>query len=298
MISRRQSKNRAAVMSETKKSKEVRFRATRDFAKSLDKVWDGLRALPQLKRISDERLQKELYFIWEVGGNYLRHPARPERLRRSLVSGEKAVLALQEFLENFRKLLHSYDLQDFYAAYDAHPLYGQIPDDKLHLPELGSDVMDVMADIGIAVEIFAQMPGITVADGKVALNRKVLTRPLVNIIHIAMKSWLKMTGKEFVFAKGVENPSNNNEEATVAVGQIYRPLQDDAYFACLCIQLVTSIYDPSLTITAINRARKSLNTYRKALADKVPAALAESARIDYLDKLDDRMRRTIYGLEY
>lgn len=284
-------------MDKTQKQRRVRFRPTRNFKASLGVVWDGIRALPQLKAISDERLEKELFFVWQVGGNYLQRPARPERLRRCVASGQEAVVALDAFLENLRKLLHNYDVRDFDTTYDIHPLYGAALGPKLELPKLASDIMDVMPDIGIAIDVFAQMSGIRMVDGKAMLKRKFLTSPLVNIVHIVMKSWLGLTGEEFVFAKGIESRTPS-EKPTIVPGGKHRPLQDDAYFACLCIQLVTGQYDPSMTITAINRARTDLKCYRDALAEGDPDAIADSGRIDTLNKRDDEMRRTLYQLEY
>jgi hypothetical protein len=281
-----------------KKAAPIRYRATKSFDEALEPLFLDFCQIPQLKgKVVPERIRKELHFIWEVGGNYLRQPSRPERLQRCVATGENASEALQALLQNITKLVHNYSLQDFYTAYSAHPLYGQALDDVLSLPKLASDISDLRADIGIAVEIFSTMPGLRWSkSGELTFARKGTTDPLAQIVHIASKSWRLLTKKEIQFAKGVE--MTGVAAGTGANGKKRRPLQDDVNFAHLCIRLVTGIDNPSTAITTVNRARKARATYAAAALNDSDSAKASQIRVEFLDRHDDEMRRTIYGLEY
>jgi len=275
----------------------IKYRATTDFEESLGPLWQDFQKVPQLKHLSSERLRRELYFIWEVGGNSLRQRSRPERLRKCILAGEGASVALEAFRESLVKLVHNYSVQDFYSAYRAHPLYGQAFDDIISLPKLASDIWDIRADIEIAVEIFSAMPGLRRSPrGELALARQGTTDPIAQIVHIAGKSWKLLTGKEIQFAKGIERPPGASGRG--AKGSKLRPFQDDVNFAYLCIRLVAGLDDPSTAITAVNRARKARTSYEAALSTGTESAKASKARVEFLARHDDEMRRTIYGLDY
>lgn len=273
------------------------YRATNNFDVALVSVWNEISQIPQLRKFPADRLKKELFFLWQVGGNYLRQPSRPERLRRCIEAGDRVGNSLDAYLSELTKLIHNYSLEDFYAVYRAHPVYGTALDDILSLPKLASELIDLRADIGIATELFSGMPGLRTSNsGELSLRRKGTVDALANIAHIAMKSWRLLTGKQISFAKGIERPEGSDRAGTV--GAKLRPLQDDVYFAFLCMKLACGLEDPSKAITAVNRARDALNKYQRAVADDVSDAKAAQHKVDFHEKYDDEMRRTIYGLEY
>jgi hypothetical protein len=253
-----------------------------NFEASLEHCWDELRAIRGIfGKVLDDRLKREMRYVWETGRNSRSDPAQEAKAVASIEAINKTIVASFNLVTALEQL-PPVSRNDFDVLFENVP--GLSVYLQFNIDDLISNTNLHVGRLNIARRLLALSAGLPPGSvGEVKSKHKTVTNDLLKTVHSAMVSWKAMTGKEVGFPKGQDGNK--------------RPQQEDAYFVFLCLRMVAGLKEPKTAISAIRRLRNINNEFEGA-ADKEGGVQANLRAVQQnLAQYEAQMRRKFYDLD-